>query len=338
MILTSLLRDIFRRRDRDAPALLSVIVNFHDNPREARNTLYSLTRGYQVGASDIPYEVIALDHGSARHLSEADVRAFGPEFSYRFVATQAVSPVAAINAACREASGEQLLVIIDGANIVSPGVLRLVREAFERFRSPFVATVPFHLGPKRQNLSVEEGYDQQIEDRLLEGCGWKANGYRLYSIAGSFADDSGGWYGQLFESTCFALRKTDYLALGGFEERFQSPGGGLANLDLFQRALMSRALDYVVLLGEGAFHQVHGGVATNAPARQHPWEAFHREYVQIRGHPFFRVPRRPVFLGEPPREALHAAEISRQLGEEIWRKNPPAGELSHRNPAPHGAR
>ncbi len=122
-------------------------------------------------AQDIPYEVFAVDNGSTQPLSDAEVRSFGPEFRYRFVPTQSVSPVEAVNAACREATGEQLLVMIDGAHIVTPRVFHFMREAFRRFPSPFVATVPFYLGPTKQNLSVQAGYNQQVEDRLLQSCG-----------------------------------------------------------------------------------------------------------------------------------------------------------------------
>jgi hypothetical protein len=145
-------------------------------------------------------------------LSENEIRSFGPEFHYRFVPTQSVSPVQAVNAACREAIGERLLVMIDGAHIVTPRTFRLVHDAFRQFRAPFVATVPFYLGPTKQNLSVQAGYNHQVEDELLQASGWKQNGYRLYSVSASFADESGGWYGQLFESCCFAIRKADYLA------------------------------------------------------------------------------------------------------------------------------
>jgi hypothetical protein len=328
MILTSLFRDILGSRRQQGPPLLSVVVNFFNNCREARNTLFSLSRNYQLEALEIPYEVIVLDHGSTEALSEAEVRAFGPEFDYRFVRTKAVSPVKAINQACFEAIGEQLMVIIDGAHILTPGVFRLVRQAFSRFASPFIATVPFHLGPARQNLSINDGYDQQVEDSLLQTCGWRSNGYRLFSVSAAFADDSGGWHGQLFESGCFAMRRVDFVALGGFDERFQSRGGGLANLDLFQRALISQSLHYVVLIGEGTFHQVHGGVATNAPIQQHPWKAFHEEYVRVRGVPFFRVPRQPYLLGEILEEASHVDQFSRTVAREIWRTNPPVVELS----------
>src|SRR5450759_246153 len=301
--------------------MLSIVVNFFNNRREAENTLYSLTRAYQNDLNDIPYEVIVLDNGSTQPLSEKQVLAFGPEFKYRFVSTTSVSPVQAINMACRDALGEELLVIIDGAHIISPGVLRRCADAFSLFPSPFIATVPFHLGPKRQNESIVEGYNQLMEDRLLSRCGWKSNGYNLYKIAGDFADASRGWFGCLFESSCFGIRKADYLFLGGLDERFQSRGGGLVSPDFFNRAVSRENMQYVMLLGEGTFHQVHGGVASNAPYSRHPANEFHQEYVNIRGIPYQQVMRKPYHMGIFPDEALHAATISAGLAEEFWLKN-----------------
>jgi hypothetical protein len=306
--------------------MLSIVVNFYNNRREAMNTLYSLTRTYQRDAHAIDFEVIALDHGSSLPLNEADVRAFGPEFQYRFFETKSVSPAAAVNAACREARGEQLLVIVDGAHILSPGIYALAQRAFAQFSSVFLASVSFHLGPKQQNESMLEGYDQQAEDRLLARSGWREDGYRLYTIAGSFADPGMGWFGCAYEAGCFGIGKEDYLALGGFDERFVSRGGGLVALDFFQRAVARARGDYVMLLGEGSFHQFHGGVASNAPKTAHPWKEFHEEYVRIRGKPFARIPRRPFYFGTLPNEAIAVARLSAEHGLALWQKAIAAGE------------
>lgn len=104
--------------------------------------------------------MIALDNGSTQPLDPSEVASFGPRFRHRFVETRSKSPAAAINAAAREASGEELVVMIDGAHIITPRVLQGMRRAFDQFESPFVATPPFHLGPKIQNQSVLEGYNQ----------------------------------------------------------------------------------------------------------------------------------------------------------------------------------
>lgn len=306
--------------------MLSIIINFYNNRREAMNSLHALTRGYQRDANAIDFEVIAIDNGSTQPLTEAEVRAFGPEFHYRFVQTDSVSPAAAINAACRDARGDQLVIIIDGAHLLSPGIYALAERAFVQFATPFLATVSFHLGPKQQNQSVLEGYNQQIEDDLLARSGWKENGYRLYNVAGSFADPGMGWFGCAFEAGCFAMRKQDYLSLGGFDERFVSRGGGLVALDFFQRSLAREAGEYVMLLGEGSFHQFHGGVASNAPKKEHPWAEFNAEYTRIRGKTFARVPRRPFYFGSIPNEALGAARMSAQHGLELWQKAVAQGE------------
>jgi hypothetical protein len=306
--------------------MLSIVVNFYNNRREAMNTLFSLTRAYQRDAAAIDFEVIALDHGSTLPLSEAEVRAFGPEFHYRFIETKSVSPAAAINAACTDARGEHLLVIIDGAHILSPGIYALAQRAFAQFDAPFIATAPFHLGPRQQNESVSEGYHQRVEDDLLARSGWKQNGYRLYTIAGAFADAGMAWFGCAFEASCFGIGKQDYLALGGFDERFVARGGGLVALDFFRRAISRKRGDYVMLLGEASFHQFHGGVASNAAKAVHPWKEFHDEYVYIRGQPFARVPRRPFYFGALPDEALGAARVSAEHGLALWQKAVAAGE------------
>ena len=43
------------------------------------------------------------------------------------------------------------------------------------------------------------------------------------------------------------------------------PGGGYANLELYERLGSSPDVTVVAILGEGSFHQVHGGTTTNQP-------------------------------------------------------------------------
>jgi len=80
--------------------------------------------------------------------------------------------------------------------------------------------------------------------------------------------------------------------------------------------------NYVLLLGEATFHQVHGGVSTSVPMDQHPWDEFHREYQAIRGKRFVRIPRRPTFIGEVSDEASAATEFSKRVGAKIWGDDP----------------
>ena len=293
--------------------MISVVVNFFNNRREAPNTLHSLTSGYQNFED---YEVICIDNGSPEPL--ADVTSFGPQFKYRFIENASVSPAAAINAACREARGSHVMVMIDGAHIVSPGAMKLATMAFKQFDRPFVATTPFHLGPTMQNAAVLHGYSREVEDNLLASVDWKTNGYRLFQVSADCADMSKGWFGCLFESGCYAMTKADYLGMGGLDERFTSPGGGMVNLDFFQRALLNKELDYAVMVGEATFHQYHDGVATSAAWKSHPWEKFHEEFKAVRGEKYFRVPRVPFFMGTVRVHSLAAAKKTAIHGFKLW--------------------
>ena len=290
--------------------MLSVIICFYNNQREARNTLYSLSRQYQRDIQDIEYEVIVLDHGSSSPIPESEVKVMGKEFKYYFIKDAPVSPVIAINNAARESLGERLIVMIDGAHLITPGVFKYNLDAYLLSDAPFVAVPALHLGPEKQNLSVVKGYNQKIEDELLQSSAWKENGYELFKIANAFSDDGNGWFGNLFETSCFGMYKKDFLRLGGLNESFISPGGGLISLDFFKTCMSDKRLDYFMLLGEASFHQFHGGVASNAPLESHPWKNFHNEYYRIHGHNFERCFRKPFFLGALQTEPIAAMNAS----------------------------
>lgn len=284
------------------PPRLSVIVAFHDMAREASRTLRTLSTGYQRGVAAADYEVLAVDCGSALPLSEHVVRDCGPGFRLLRMAA-APSPAAAINAAVRASRGDAVMLCIDGARMLTPGIIRLTLAALRAHHDPVVATLAWHLGPKPQNESLLEGYCQQVEDRLLETVDWSSDGYELFRIGSLAASCAGGWFLPMSESNCLTVTRLGWERLGGLDERFVAPGGGLVNLDFYRRACTTLG-PLVVLLGEGTFHQFHGGVATNTPADRHPWAAFHDEYVSIRGVPYAAPLTKADFLGTVPSQAL----------------------------------
>ena len=283
--------------------LLSIIVVFFNMRREGPRTLHSLTRSYQSQVDDIDYEVIAVDNGSDEPLGEELVSSFGPGFRYLQHRTNSVSPASAINAAVRLARGELVALCVDGARILSPGILDYTLKAFGAFQDPFVCTLGWHLGPELQNLSVPKGYSAGVEDRLLDSVEWPANGYALFTISSLAASCPNGWFGPLNESNFFTLSRRSFETVGGFDERFVSPGGGLVNLDFFNLACGRPGTELVLLLGEGTFHQVHGGVATNVPMAEHPWDRFHEEYVRLRNKPYSPPAIRSRYLGHLPAES-----------------------------------
>jgi hypothetical protein len=287
---------------------LSVVVVFFNMAREAPRTLFTLSPAYQLGVSADDYEVIVVDAGSAEPLAEGLVQGFGRNFRLLRTAASA-SPVAAVNHAASLARGVAIALCIDGARMLSPGIIGHMLAAFRAWDDPLVATLAWHLGPKVQNESLLEGYDQTAEDALLDSVHWRADGYELFRISTLAISSKNGWFQPIAESNCVAVRKDAWNRLGGLHPGFTTPGGGLVNLDFYRQA--SEALDQlVVLLGEGTFHQFHGGVATNVPLDKHPSISFMDEYVRNRGVEFRRPEKPPLFLGGMPTQALEFLRIS----------------------------
>jgi hypothetical protein len=276
---------------------LTVVVIFFDMRREARRTLWSLTPAYQLHVEADAYEVIAVDNGSIDKLDPGDVRSFGTNFRLVRFESDSPSPAAAINHAARLAQGTRLMVLIDGARILSPGILHYATRAFEAFDNPFVYALSMHLGHRVQSEAMLDGYDQTAEDQLLATVDWQRDGYELFRIASLAPSAGDGYFSAVFESNAVALTLGQFEKLGGYDERFRSRGGGLVNLDFFNRALADATADPVLLLGEATFHQFHGGVATNVPRAQRPWEEFVAEYRQLTGRPYVAPVRQPHYLG-----------------------------------------
>jgi len=285
------------------PLHMTILVVFFNMRREAKRTLHTLTTAYQRECDPEQYDVVAIDHGSRERLDGREVEQLQSNFRYAYLDTDDVSPVMALNRFAASARGDVVVCLIDGARMLSPGMLSTMHRAFNDFEDPFVYTIGMHLGPEVQNRSVLKGYDQIKEDVLLEGIDWSADGYRLFEISSLALSSSRGLLGTPDESNCFALRKDTFLRCGGFDERFRSPGGGLASLELFVRLTGNPALTPVQLLGEATFHQFHGGVASNATPRKHPWRRFTREYRRILGRKWVRPEFHPIHFGQVPPEA-----------------------------------
>tara|TARA_R110002111_G_scaffold124166_9_gene188300 strand:+ start:1345 stop:2229 length:885 start_codon:yes stop_codon:yes gene_type:complete len=270
---------------------LSIIVIFHDMQREAARTLYSLSTAHQRGVRAQDYEIIAVDNGSALPLNADFVEAFGPNLRLIRHETTSVSPVAAINLGVRAAQGDAVAVIVDGARMASPGLVAHSLKALALADTPVVFARAWHLGPDVQNKTVPEGYDQATEDALLKEAGWREDGYALFDISVLAQSSGGGFLGPVpSEFSWVALPHAMFDALGGYDERFVAPGGGLVNQEFRNRALACPGATAVQVLGEGVFHQVHGGVATNVPMERHPMKDFRAEYQTLMGRDYVNTP------------------------------------------------
>jgi glycosyltransferase involved in cell wall biosynthesis len=279
----------------------SIVVCAHDMERELPRTIRSLSPGMQRGVHPSDYEIVVVDNGSATRPQAQELAQWGADVRVICQADPTPSPVRAMNFGLAEARAELVGAMIDGARVASAGIVGLAGIAARLSPRAIVLTLGFHLGPEVQMKSVRDGYDQRAEDQLLERCRWTDDPYRLFEVSSLAGSSANGWLAPISESNAIFMRRELWRELGGFDERYITPGGGFANLDLLERAVGLPGCVVVTLLGEGTFHQVHGGVATNAPGGIP--KQFAAEYQAIRGRPYRQPAYETLYLGSIPASA-----------------------------------
>jgi glycosyltransferase involved in cell wall biosynthesis len=288
---------------------VSVIIIAYNMAREVPRTVQSFLPPYQLGVGAGDVEIIVVENGSSSPIPPSVIAGWPANVRYHPIRDARPSPASALNVGAAISSAPIICPVIDGARMASPGLLRSALSALAMAPEGFVASVGFHLGRKRQQEAVLEGYNQSVEDGLLESIGWPQDGYRLFEICATAGSGKSAWFGPIAESNAPALSREMYEALGGFDERYNIPGGGLVNLDFFNRALEMASRPYFVALGEATFHQFHGGVTTSrnvgAPEAdgESTWSKYVRQFAEIRGRPYSTPARRPVLFGEFPKQA-----------------------------------
>jgi glycosyltransferase involved in cell wall biosynthesis len=285
---------------------LSVIVIAYAMQREIPRTLQALARSYQTIGADLDYEVILVDNGSPRPLQVDGLSDDVPVQLLR-IDDALASPAQALNRAAALARGEVLCLMIDGAHLLTPGVFEWALRAFAAFPCPVVAARYFYMGPGEQPETVLQGYDQNAEDALLRRIDWPQDGYRLFEVGTPLSGGAASitWFNRMFESNCLFMSREHYFSVGGSDERFDLPGGGFLNLDLYKRALDAEGAVSVQLVGEGSFHQVHGGTTTNSErvAREAKLAGYRQQYQALRGHDQLLSDKPLHFLGHLPTQA-----------------------------------
>jgi hypothetical protein len=282
-------------------------------PAQAQNTVRSLLPDYQRGTQSQDYEVIIVENESANTMSREFLDSLPSNFSYHLRKEIRPTPIYAINYGIEQAKGENICVMIDGARLLTPGVVKNTILG-HRLSTCAVVTVPgYHLGFELQQIAVSSGYDVAREQALMSSISWPDNGYRLFEISCFSGSCKNGFYLAHSESNCISMPREIWKELGGYDIRFDIRGGGLVNLDLYKRACEYPGITHVFLHGEGTFHQFHGGSTTGGEdmqAREKLINEIRDQYTQIHGRKFTAPETNPIYLGELSPEVQKFVQIS----------------------------
>jgi len=295
--------------------LLSIVVMVYKMPEQAKKTIYSLSTRYQRDVNESDYEIIVMENTSSKMLDKASVEAIAPNVRYFHYEETLPTPVNAMNFGAQQARGEWIGVMIDGARMVTPGMINFILAA-RRLGPDVVISVPgYHLGQKVQQEAMLEGYNEATEQELLKTINWPEDGYRLFEIGCLSGTSAGGYFKPIGECNCFGMPKHIWNKLGGYDTRFTETGGGQCNLDLYKRAVELPETTLVTLLGEGSFHQFHGGITTGTKGEERlkAMQDHFNQYTEIRGEPYKPPLKRSIYLGAFPDSALkfirHSASV-----------------------------
>ena len=107
------------------------------------------------------------------------------------------------------------------------------------------------------------------------------------------------------------MKRALFNELGGMNEGFETPGGGLVNLDFYNRAVTTPGTKLLLLLGESSFHQIHGGTMTGGGAAQPlTFSELNDEYRRLFGVDWQPNSVRPTYYGMLHPKAIRSLALS----------------------------
>ncbi|MCB1615743.1 MAG: glycosyltransferase [Pseudomonadales bacterium] len=306
--------------------VLSIIVMVYKMPEQAQKTIYSLSTAYQRDVSEADYEIIVMENPSNNLLGKEAAESIASNVRYIFYPETLPTPVNAMNHGAQQANGDWIAVMIDGARMVTPGMVNYILAA-RRLAPRVVISVPgYHLGNKVQQEAMLEGYDETTEAELLDSINWPEDGYRLFEISCLSGTSAGGYFKPIGECNCFCMSREVWNELGGYDPGFTETGGGQCNLDLYKRAVELPDTTLVTLMGEGSFHQFHGGITTGTKGEERlkAMQDHFNQYAALRGGSYSSPLKRSLYLGTLPDCALkfvrHSASVVMKNHGEIPRE------------------
>ena len=294
------------KQQETAKPLISFILIIYKMPDQAEKTLLSLSTHYQRGVSESDYEVIVVENSSDAVLGEKRACQYGKNIKYFYREETQPSPVPAVNFGASQAKGTHISIMVDGARMLSPAVVCYILAALRLHSEVLVAIPGYHIGHMLQQRSILDGYCEEEEAKLLSSIDWPADGYRLFEISCLSGTSGSGYFKPIGESNCLTVPVNIWRLLGGFDSAFTETGGGQVNLDFYKRAVELPDVQLVILMGEGSFHQFHGGITTGTRGEERikSMDDHFNQYAALRGEPYQSPTKRPIYLGSLPDSAM----------------------------------
>ena len=278
---------------------VSVLVIVYKMPRQALNTIFSLSAAHQKNVPASDYEIVVVENESSHNLDENDVVALGDNIRYFRRQESSASPCAAINFGLDQCRGLSIGLMIDGARMVTPRILEYALLAQQADVDSLMAVPGYNLGPMEHQFHLDIGYNEEVEKKLLEQTHWQHNGYRLFDIANISGANDKGIFHPLLECNCMFSSAKNFERINGANQEFDLPGGGSINLHMFrQLGMLEQTRHYFVTPGEGSFHQFHGGITTQqASDREAVLESHRKQLHSYWQDGFHALRREPLLLG-----------------------------------------
>lgn len=293
---------------------LSFVVVVYNMPRQAMNTLFSLSAKYQRNITEEDYEILVVENQSDNNLTSEKISELGNNFRYFLRQETSQSPVGAINFGLAQAKADHICLMVDGARMLTPRVVEYALMAIHTNANALIAVPGYSLGWQDQHHHIDAQYGEAQEIALLNACQWQHNGYRLFDIATISGANPNGFMNPLMECNCVIASAGHFAAIGGANSDFQLPGGGSINLHMFrQLGLLPESTPYFLMAGEGSFHQYHGGITTSQ------WhdlaevlESHRKQLHSYWGGHFHSLRREPLLLGSATSHAQRFLKFSSQ--------------------------
>jgi len=281
---------------------LSLLIIGYNMPSQLQNSLHTLSTNYQRQVSPLQYEVVIIENESDNCLPLEYTNSLPSNFHYHKRPEVSHSPVNAINEGFSLLRGEYWGLMIDGAHLLSPSVIKYALLSYAIDKNAFTTVPVYHLGPKEQHLSSQEGYNETAERNLLSTINWQDNGYELFTVSSRCSANERGFFAPIMESNCYFAPKDHFTRIGYADNDFQLPGGGSINLHI-TRALGTLPGSHLFTLGgEGSFHQYHGGI-TSSQHREAVVKPFYNQLHAKWEGKFNFLAKNPTILGNFPAES-----------------------------------